>query len=291
MSLTNFWPAYGGLTQYAEWAGVGGGDPWKGEPQNRFFNSGPAQSRFKAYIQKLLNRTNQYRNLQYKNDPTILAWSIANEPRVKGEKDSNTLDRWIRDTSDFVRSQDSNHLITVDTEGFFTSDISGFRVGDLNPGLLMEGCNFLTNAAHPNIDFACCHIYHDLWNIESQNKKGLNPWTTMWLDAHLKACQDVLRKPLVLSEFSHTEVGTGDEKYDARRQYLQHVYGWLEKHMKNDNWVAGSCVWMICEKYYRERYDSEKRFIAIDGDGKDGLQEIISHVQAFNDSRSLHAEQ
>lgn len=63
--------------------------------------------------------------LSHRDDPTILAWSIANEPRGQVDPSGHTLDRWIEDTSKFVKSQDSNHLVTVDVEGFFLTDQDG----------------------------------------------------------------------------------------------------------------------------------------------------------------------
>lgn len=59
-----------------------------------------------------------------RDDPTILAWSLANEPRGRGDTSGNRLDDWIKDTTNFIRSLDKKHLITVDTEGFFLEDDS-----------------------------------------------------------------------------------------------------------------------------------------------------------------------
>lgn len=40
---------------------------------------------FVAYITALLNRRNTLSGVLYKDDPTIFAWSVANEPRVMGD--------------------------------------------------------------------------------------------------------------------------------------------------------------------------------------------------------------
>ena len=45
----------------------------------------------------------------YKNDPTVMAWDLMNEPRCTGCADS--VQTWIANMSAFIKSIDSNHMV------------------------------------------------------------------------------------------------------------------------------------------------------------------------------------
>lgn len=60
-----------------------------------------------------------------RDDPYILAWSIANEPRYPDDPSGAGLTRWIAEAAAFVKSIDSNHLVAVDVEGFFIHGTPG----------------------------------------------------------------------------------------------------------------------------------------------------------------------
>jgi len=66
---------------------------------------------YKRFISHVLGRTNVYNFKTYKNDPTILGWDICNEPDITVP--SQTLEKWVREIADYIRSIDQRHLITV----------------------------------------------------------------------------------------------------------------------------------------------------------------------------------
>lgn len=76
---------------------------------------------FKNRIAALVNRTNTINNRPYKNDPTILAWIICDEPISAPFNYPNgvpqvTLEEltdWFQETASFIKNMDSNHLVTV----------------------------------------------------------------------------------------------------------------------------------------------------------------------------------
>lgn len=59
--------------QYIQWAGAEGHDP--------FFTDPDVKSLFKNHIDTMVNRRNTINNRLYKDDPTIFAWDLMNEPR------------------------------------------------------------------------------------------------------------------------------------------------------------------------------------------------------------------
>ena len=61
------------MVQYIQWAGAEGHDP--------FFTDPDVKKLFKNHIDTMVNRRNTINNRLYKDDPTIFAWDLMNEPR------------------------------------------------------------------------------------------------------------------------------------------------------------------------------------------------------------------
>ena len=91
MCLNNFWPWSGGMAQYLNWNGAGaipypppepGGD-WDEYAfyTDDFYSNAGAMQDFNDFINLIINRVNPHTGIAYKDDPTIIAWELANEPR------------------------------------------------------------------------------------------------------------------------------------------------------------------------------------------------------------------
>ncbi len=76
---------------------------------------------FKNRIAALVNRQNTYNGRYYKDDPTIMAWIVCDEPisapfNYPGGVPQITLGEltdWFQETASHIKSMDSNHLVTV----------------------------------------------------------------------------------------------------------------------------------------------------------------------------------
>ena len=76
---------------------------------------------FRNRIAALLNRTNTVNLRKYKDDPTIMAWIVCDEPISAPFNYPNgapqiTLEEltdWFQEAASFIKSVDSNHLVTV----------------------------------------------------------------------------------------------------------------------------------------------------------------------------------
>ncbi|GMY29892.1 mannan endo-1,4-beta-mannosidase 6 isoform X2 [Fagus crenata] len=85
LSLTNNWDAYGGKPQYT-----------------------------------VLNRVNTLTNITYKDDPTIFACELMNEPRCTSDPSGNKLQICILgEMAIYVKSIDPKHLVEIGLEGFY----------------------------------------------------------------------------------------------------------------------------------------------------------------------------
>lgn len=54
----------------------------------------------------MLTRVNKFTNVTYKDDPTILAWELINEPRCQEDNSGKTVNVW-----DVISIVSSNNLI------------------------------------------------------------------------------------------------------------------------------------------------------------------------------------
>ncbi len=62
------------------------------------------------FLLLLVSRRNTYNGRLYKEDPTIFAWDILNEPRQTAG-DYSTVQKWIDMMASFVKSVDPNHMV------------------------------------------------------------------------------------------------------------------------------------------------------------------------------------
>src|SRR5687767_10297408 len=97
LALTNYWPAYGGMRQYVVWNG--GVARAEG-----FYWSESAQRDYRRFVETLVTRVNTCNGREYRADPTILAWQMANEPRNErvSRGVGNELTGWINKTAAFL---------------------------------------------------------------------------------------------------------------------------------------------------------------------------------------------
>ena len=96
----------------------------------------------------MVNRINEITGRAYKEDPTIMAWELANEPR--GMKRSKSFLNWVRSTAKLIKRLDPNHLITIGLEGD-------------TPDPRANGIDFDQLNSDENIDYTTIHIWIENW--------------------------------------------------------------------------------------------------------------------------------
>ena len=124
--LNNSWEWSGGFSQYLNWNGYGDIPYPEIKPHTwpefmsfsgQFINCEPCQKDFQNHIRFLLSRTNKYNGKKFVDDPAIMTWEIANEPRAFSDENKARFAQWISETAAFIKSVDPNHLVTTGTEG------------------------------------------------------------------------------------------------------------------------------------------------------------------------------
>ncbi len=248
--FVNNWDDYGGMNQYVDWAPDRDttltNNPWgQGPYHNQFYTNDNCKDYYKAHVSTILNRNNIYTCTLYKDDPAILAWELANEPRAEGDWSGDILDSWIAEMSAYVKSIDSNHLLTTGIEGFYDENGGSdwMRSG-------WTGTDYIRNHSHDDIDYATFHVWPDSghWNWDY-------PKTMNWVQEHIDDAYTSLNdnsgsqkpKPVVLGEYGQKRDGDGGTT--LRDMYFE---GFLGKMY--DNRCAGSNFWILYHDSYPD-YD------------------------------------
>ncbi|CAE6414897.1 unnamed protein product [Rhizoctonia solani] len=146
VALTNNWSDYGGMDVYVKQI-LGSSN------HDLFYTDATVKAAFKSYINTWVSR--------YKNEPTILAWELANEPRCKGSTGTwtgtcttTTITNWATEISAYIKSIDSNHLVGLGDEGFYNQ-----ASGPNYPYQGGEGIDFDANLKISTLDFGTFHSY------------------------------------------------------------------------------------------------------------------------------------
>ncbi|EGN99844.1 glycoside hydrolase family 5 protein [Serpula lacrymans var. lacrymans S7.3] len=187
VTLTNNWSDYGGMDVYVNQL-VG-----QGQPHDYFYTNSACISAFQNYAKTFVTR--------YLNEPTILGWELANEPRCTGSTGTTsgsctvaTVTNWVKTMSAYIKSVDSNHLVGLGDEGWFNDPSSSdypYQGG--------EGIDFVANLAIDTIDFGTFHLYPGSWG-ETSNSTS---WGQEWIINHYTA-QANANKPVIMEEFGVT---------------------------------------------------------------------------------------
>ena len=79
---------------------------YRGVPARDFYNNLQVIEDTKALFTYMLNRTNYYTGVKYKDDPAVLAWQIGNELDRSG-----CTTEWVNIISAHIKRIDQNHLV------------------------------------------------------------------------------------------------------------------------------------------------------------------------------------
>lgn len=189
MVLTNYWEDFGGMEEYKKWN--------KLSNREDFYTDEKAKDAYKNYVNMVLNRKNSYTGTVYKDDSTIFAWELANEPRNERDKSGKEVTAWAKEMSEYIKGIDKNHMVSVGDEGFF----SGKEKGSKNEGNWAydgsQGIDWEELIQIPTIDFGTAHLYPEHWGISKDNQKA---WGEKYILDHAKMANKY-KKPFILEEY------------------------------------------------------------------------------------------
>jgi len=246
--LNNFWEWSGGMATYLYWTNGGHyidmndpAHPWPEFPDftAQFYASPRAVALYRDYVGAMIARTNSVTGIVYRDDPTIMAWQLANEPRPGGSLAHAQFDAfyaWISEMAAFIKARDPNHLVSTGNEG-------------LKGCLESEDCVRRANTP-PAIDYLTFHIWPLNWSwIDPKDlARTYGPCeanTRDYVATHLRLAGQ-LNKPAVVEEFGFPRDG-GDYGLGVstsfRDRFYDLVYGLVLESAHAGGPIAGSNFW------------------------------------------------
>lgn len=241
--LNNAWEWSGGYSFYLEHAGAGkaprpneDGYPAYMDFVAQYASNVKAHQLFYDHVRFILARTNRYTGKKYTEDPAIMSWQIANEPRAFAKEQLPAFEKWLAEASALIRSIDKNHLISIGSEGSW-------------------GCEndydcYERICADPNVDYCNVHLWPYNWGwakgdslIDNLDRACVN--TKDYIDRHLAIC-DRLGKPLVMEEFGYPRdnmayaPGTPTKGRDG---YYKYVFSLVADNAERGGKFAGCNFW------------------------------------------------
>ncbi|KAI1827485.1 glycoside hydrolase superfamily [Xylaria intraflava] len=174
INFVNNWGDYGGIAAYVTAFG-GTATSW--------YTNTAAQAQYKAYIEAVVSR--------YSSSSAIFAWELCNEPRCNG-CDTSVITEWATEISAYIKSLDSEHMVTLGDEGFgLETDSDGSY-----PFTYAEGVDFEANLGISTLDFGTFHLYPESWGTAVD-------WGNLWVSSHAAACS-AAGKPCLFEEYGTT---------------------------------------------------------------------------------------
>ena len=267
LTLTNNWPDFGGMDQYLLWYGL--------DKHHEFYTDERVKQAYKDWVNHLLTHVNTLTGVAYKDDPTIFAWQLGNEPRTRNYTKMDapegwtkeTITRWAQEMAAYVRSIDPHHLISVGDEGGFWESSKPFYNG-------ADGTDHRALIALDDIDYTTFHLYPDLWST------GI-VWADTWIEDHIVAARQAW-KPAVLEEYGVVI---------KRNQQGEVVYGWERRKKAYDQWNqlmtqrggAGIMYWMQAgfDPHQQGRYRDFDGFTVYDPETDETARLLQKYTTAF----------
>jgi mannan endo-1,4-beta-mannosidase len=239
LPLVNHWDDFGGMKMYASWLGL--------SRREEFYTDARARDAYRRWVEHVILRVNTRTGRQYRDEPAIMAWELANEPRCAIPGGVDVLLRWVEEMSGFVRALDGNHLVGVGDEGFFRRALAGRHPppGCFWPGLLRffrrarAGRHHTYNGEHgvdceailgiPAIDFGTCHLYPSY-----EPRVDAAEFGSRWIREHFEAGERA-GKPMLIEEYGLKEkrAEERDRVFDVWWRTIEECKG------------AGGLLWMI----------------------------------------------
>ena len=241
--LSNNWEWTGGFQQYLVWNGREPArflsdkptwDEYRDEVA-KFYSCELCVAAYRKQVETVVSRTNSITGRRYQDDPAIMAWELANEPRPMRASANNAYRHWISESAALIRSLDKNHLISIGHEGSIgTEDVK-----------LYEEIN-----ADPNIDYMTIHIWPKNWGWFTGSDLAASfpnilDQTAKYIDENAAVAQR-LDKPLVIEEFGlPRDQFSFDPKSSTsfRDRYYAAILSHVAGQPGGNKYIAGANFW------------------------------------------------
>jgi mannan endo-1,4-beta-mannosidase len=249
--VSNYWEWSGGFAQYVRWAtGETIPDPdkppgdWHAYMQMsaKLYQTPVANDLYRDYIRMIIARRNTVNGRIYRDDPTIMTWELANEPRPGADNDMAVRDvpvftAWVDSTARLIHELDSNHLVCTGSEGIH--------------GCLESADAFIASHKTPAIDYVTVHMWLKNWGWLKEPVLGSDfdvaaNRAREHVEQHTKIATDILKKPLVLEEFGlprDLEIYSPDSPTTARDEYYRRMFDQVAESCRAGRALQSANFW------------------------------------------------
>jgi mannan endo-1,4-beta-mannosidase len=241
--LSNNWEWTGGFLQYLNWNGLLQDSvlrrklSWDEQRDyvSRFYSCTPCKEDYLKQVRYILDHVNSITRRKYTNEPAIMAWEIANEPRPMRPVANKAYQAWISNIAAFIKAKDKNHLLTTGHEG---------EIGSESMPL------FQSVHADKNIDYLTIHIWPKNWSWFKETTmeadfKGVISKTKDYINKHIAVAKD-LQKPIVIEEFGFPRDGHSFDVNSStvlRDQFYHTVFSYLKNSADTGGVIGGLNFW------------------------------------------------
>ncbi|MXO88205.1 mannanase [Altererythrobacter aestuarii] len=245
--LSNFWEWSGGLQtllqrvtgQYMDMGDPAHPWPEFADATAEFYANADAVALYHAHLRDMVSRTNSITGTTYADDPAIMSWQLANEPRPGGSdaaiaRNGEAYLAWISGTAELIRSLDANHLVSLGQEGTQATN----------------GSEELVALAHAQIDYVTAHIWPLNWGwVSGDDLAGTWPAAQELVSAYLATHTSIatgLNKPLLVEEFGFPRDGEAyspEATTNFRQLYYRTIYDAVEASWRDGGPLQGSNFW------------------------------------------------
>ena len=237
--FSNNWEWSGGFQQYLIWNRAL--DPkwltqkpdWDQLRDNvaKFYSCEPCKRAYREQARVIMSRRNFVNGRRYVDDPTIMAWELANEPRPMRPYANDDYLKWIRETAAEIKRRDRRHLVTLGHEG---------SIGRQSVELFEQA------HADANVDYLTIHIWPKNWGWFENGKMAegyavAEKKTRDYIEESVGVARR-LKKPLVIEEFGLPRDG---QSFDPRSpvtlrdRYFRTVFSYVRSQPE----IAGANFW------------------------------------------------
>lgn len=245
MILNNYWFWSGGMPWYVEQA-TGEKVPIPDDKpgawdrfmafSDRFYNTPEAQKLFLNAVDTILNRKNSITGRFYKDEPAVMSWQLANEPRNGNNPQSKTeMLQWVKNTADYIKTIDNKHLVSIGSEG--------------EAGHWFDFNHWKNIHSHSSVDYVTIHLWPQNWSwFNPEDEAGTIDKTLQnaadYISRHV-ATADSLGKPSVVEEFGMARDGgsfSPDGSTVYRNKFMQFVFNFTDSLSKSSG-LSGTNFW------------------------------------------------
>lgn len=214
IAMMDFWQWAGGTQQINSWYIPNYNASNDPQRYTFFYSDSRTKQLYKDWVSHVLNRTNSITGVKYKDDPTVFAWDLMNEPEISSV---SLAQSWYQEMASYIKAQGTQQLVTTGSEGFY----GGQAGSDPNT----EPANV------PAIDFQTWHTYPTYHNISPQQVVNL-------INQH---CASAVAggKPVILQEFAYPARSAAEKVTRSN-----HYSSWLDA-IYNNNDCAGWLSWRV----------------------------------------------